>query len=113
MGGLLATGGEQRKEGEDRLRLRQADAGRLTDEADAPAQNGPLVLLRRPVADEENEFERFDEPDVRQVAGGGERLGQVGVIERAAQTRIRRALRCHEHMFAYRSETSVCPSRQT
>jgi hypothetical protein len=57
----LPNRGQQRKRGEYRLSLRERDVSDLAAVAPVPAECRARELLRRPIADEEDELEGFDE----------------------------------------------------
>lgn len=80
-GSPLPNRGQQGKCGEDRLSLFERHVSDFAAVAAVPPERRPPVLLRNPVADEEDELERFDETDVRELAGCRKRFRQVTVVE--------------------------------
>ena len=65
-----------------------------------PAQRGSWELLGRLIAEQEAKLEGFAEADVVELRSRGKRLGDIAVIESAAEAHVGRALRGHEQMFA-------------
>jgi hypothetical protein len=99
-GGLSSGAVEHEQEREYRLGLVPVNVGRLPAEAPVPAKRRLLEARVIVVGEEKDELERLGEPDVREVASGGERVGPVVGVERAAEAGERMALRRHERMFA-------------
>lgn len=98
-------GAEQRKH---RLRFREVRP-KLVAVASVPTEGRAGVPTRLVIEQQQHELERIRESDVIELCGSRERDGGVARVERAAKSPIGRALRCHEHMFAWRLVTRRPP----
>jgi hypothetical protein len=68
-----------------------------------PSAGRSLVLVRRPVREEQRQLEGFRAADELELGSTRQRLRDVAPIESSAEAHISRALSRHEQMFARRS----------
>src|SRR5437588_446582 len=79
-------------------------AGGTVERPAAPADGGPLIALRIPVADQQADAQGVLEPDARKLPRGGEHQEFVANLERSAKPAVGAAITCHEHMFGPRPD---------
>src|SRR5581483_12352590 len=82
------------------LGLREGDTGLVEQQPAEPADGRALIDLGFRDGQHDADAQRVVESDAWQLRSGGTHKRGVAGMQRAFKARVRRSLRCHEHMFA-------------
>jgi hypothetical protein len=79
---------ETRQQAEHGLGLREVDVAIVRNVPAVPPERRPRVLLRLRLENEQQQLERFGEPDVLKLGRSGERDSRVSAVESAPKTAV-------------------------